>query len=275
MTINEADLKKIHDLINNLEDYRKKILSIDYIHNKKDFFDIMKKLRKYLASLDNENIYNIFFHSKYHKYYKDFFTDINLYYLRNIESVQSLSIITQWLHNFNSFSNLMDRDMIKQSFESKRNEMKYLNFDNKKTLIMVWSGPMPETLLYIYENTEIENIIWIDISHEAVFLSWEMLNWLNLDKITLHRWDWVKYDYSDADIIYMPLYTYPKDKILERIVETCKPWVQILLSNPKSFWNLLFKWIWSITPRLKIVTREDASNTYNAQEIIKLEKYDF
>jgi len=275
MTIKESDLKKLNELIADLEKYRKTIISIDYIHNKEDFFDIMKELRKYLASLRDESLYDMFFHSKYYKVYKDFFTDTNMYYLRTVESVQSLSIITKWSHNFNSFTNLMDRDIIIQSFESKRNEMKYLDFNKAKTLIMVWSWPMPETLLYIYENTNIDNIIWIDINHEAVFLSWEMLNWLNVDKITLHRWDWVKYDYSDADIIYMPLYTYPKDKILERIVETWKPWVQILLSNPKWFWNLLFKWLWTITPRLKINIREDTSNPYNSQEVLKLEKYDF
>jgi len=275
MTIKESDLKKLNELIANLEKYRKTIISIDYIHNKEDFFDIMKELRKYLASLRDESLYDMFFHSKYYKVYKDFFTDTNMYYLRTVESVQSLSIITKWAHNFNSFINLMDRDIIIQSFESKRKEMKYLDFNKAKTLIMVWSWPMPETLLYIYENTNIDNIIWIDINHEAVFLSWEMLNWLNVDKITLHRWDWVKYDYTDADIIYMPLYTYPKDKILERIVETWKPWVQILLSNPKWFWNLLFKWLWNITPRLKIDIREDISNSYNSQEVLKLEKYDF
>jgi len=275
MTIKESDLKKLNELIANLEKYRKTIISIDYIHNKEDFFDIMKELRKYLASLRDESLYGMFFHSKYYKLYKDFFTDTNMYYLRTVESVQSLSIITKWAHNFNSFINLMDRDIIIQSFESKRKEMKYLDFNKAKTLIMVWSWPMPETLLYIYENTNIDNIIWIDINHEAVFLSWEMLNWLNVDKITLHRWDWVKYDYTDADIIYMPLYTYPKDKILERIVETWKPWVQILLSNPKWFWNLLFKWLWNITPRLKIDIREDISNSYNSQEVLKLEKYDF
>ncbi len=198
-----------------------------------------------------------------------------MYYLRTVESVQSVSIMTKWIHNFNSFSELLDKDIIRESFERKDKEIESLDFSNAKTLVAVGSWPLPETLLYIYENTNIKNIIWVDNNHEAVFMSWEMINWLNLDKITFHQWDWVDYDYKNADIIYLPLFTYPKDKILDRIVETWKNSVQILLCNPKWLWNLLFKWVNNINSRLKITYRNDVFSLSTAQEVIKLWKYDF
>jgi len=275
MNIKKIDISNLNDLINELEKYRLELINIDYVHNKKNFFDIMKKLRKFLSSIKDENLYKTLFHSKYYKFYKNYFSNMNEYYLRSVEAIQSLSIMTKWIHNFDSFADLMDKEIIKQSFDSKKNEIKHLNFTDAKTLVMVWSWPLPETLLYLYENTKIKNIIWIDYNHEAIFMSWEMVSWLNLDKITFHQWNWMYYDYSKADIIYIPLFTSPKDKILKRIIETWKNSVQILVALPKWLWNLIYDWIWDIHPRLKITAKEDVSNLYNFQEIINLEKYNF
>lgn len=275
MDISKLEMLNLNDFIRKLEEFRKKMTEIDYIHDKKSFFDTMKELRRYLVSVECENLYETFLHSKYFWFYKEYFTNINMYYLRSIESVQSISIMTKWIHNFDSFADLMDKEIIKQSFETKWNELKNIDFSWAKTMIMVWSWAMPETLLYIYENTNIKNIIWVDYNHEAVFMAWEMISWLNLDKITFHQWNWTHYDYSEADIVYMPLFTFPKDEILERIVETWKDNVQILITIPKWLWNLLFEWLWSISHRLEITHREDVSTSYIAQEVIKLEKYHF
>ena len=275
MNIGKADIIDLNELIKKLEEYRKELINIDYVHDKKKFFKIMKNLRKFLLSVENKHLYETLLHSKYYKFYKDYFSNINIYYLRSIESVQSLSIMTKWFHNFDSFSDLMDKEIIQQSFKTKWNEIKYLDFSKAKTLVMVWSWPFPETLLYIYENTNIDNIIWVDYNHEAIFMAWEMISWLNLDKITFHQWNWTEYDYSKVDIVYMPLFTYPKEKILDRIVKTWKDSIQILIAIPKWLWNLLFEGLWDINNRLKVINREDASTPYIAQEVLILEKYNF
>lgn len=276
MYISKSDILKLNDLVKNLEEFRQKLTEIDYIHNKKVFFDIMKDLRKYLLTIENQNLYKIFLHSKYYKFYKEFFTNINMYYVRSLESLQSISIMTKGIHNFDSFANLIDKDLIKQSFETKGNEIKSLNITSKtKTMVAVWCGSMPETLLYFYENTNIKNIIWVDYNHEAIFMAWEMISWLNLDKITFHQWDGVDYDYKEADIVYIPIFTSPKNRILNRIIETWKDDVQIIVIVPKWLWNLLYEWVWSVNQRLKIAYREDAFTKHIAQEVIKFVKYDF
>lgn len=275
MITKKSNLINLKDLLEKLENYRMKLISIDYIHNKIDFFDAMRNLRKYLVSIEDESLFETFHHSKMYRFYEEFFTNINMYYLRSVESIQSISIMTKWIHNFHSFADLMDKEIIKQSFESKWRELKYLDFSDAKTLVMVWSGALPETLLYIYENYDIENIVWVDYNHEAIFMAWEMVSWLNLDKITFYQWNGTIYNYSDADIIYMPLFTFPKEEILDRIVETWKDNVQILITIPKWLWNLLFEGLWDINPRLKVIDREDVSTSYIAQEVLRLKKYDF
>jgi len=275
MNISQTEISDLNNLVNKLEDFRKEITNIDYIHKKSEFFEIMKEFRSYLLSIENKQLHETFFHSKYFKLYKDFFTDINQYYLRSIESLQSISIMTKWIHNFDNFASLIDKEIVKLSFDIKANELKHIDFSGAKTLVAVWCWAMPETLLYIYENTNIENIIWVDYNHEAIFMAWEMVSWLNIDKITFHRGDGMYYDYSNADIVYIPAFTYPKDKILDRIAETWKDNVQIIVAVPKWLWNIIFEDIWQINQRLKISNREDLSTSFLAQEIVKLEKYDF
>ncbi|NDK08528.1 methyltransferase domain-containing protein [Candidatus Gracilibacteria bacterium] len=276
MYISKSDILKLNDLVKNLEEFRQKLTEIDYIHNKKVFFDIMKDLRKYLLTIENQNLYKIFLHSKYYKFYKEFFTNINMYYVRSLESLQSISIMTKGIHNFDSFANLIDKDLIKQSFETKGNEIKSLNITSKtKTMVAVGCGSMPETLLYFYENTNIKNIIGVDYNHEAIFMAGEMISGLNLDKITFHQGDGVDYDYKEADIVYIPIFTSPKNRILNRIIETGKDDVQIIVIVPKGLGNLLYEGVGSVNQRLKIAYREDAFTKHIAQEVIKFVKYDF
>jgi len=275
MNIKDNNITDLNDFVKKLESYRTKLINIDYIHNKQEFFNIIKDLRQYLTSVDNDELYNTFLHSKYYNFYKDYFTQANLYYLRSIESVQALSIMTQGIHNFESFTDLIDKDVIKQSFNSKWKEIKSLDFSKAKNLVMIWSWPFPETLLYIAENTDIEHIIWIDYNHEAIFISWEMISWLNEDKITFVQCNWTEYNFSETDIVYMPLFTYPKEQILEKIVETWKDSIQILITVPKWLWNLLFEGISYIPNRLKIVSRETVKTVFTNYEVIKLEIYNF
>jgi len=52
MEFKEEEIEKVKIIITELEKFRKKITNIDYIHNKEEFFDIMKKFRRYLVKVD-------------------------------------------------------------------------------------------------------------------------------------------------------------------------------------------------------------------------------
>ncbi len=275
MKFTKDEIKKLEQFILKLQEFKEKIDKVDYIHNKEKFFDIMKEFRKYLLEHDDGNIYTIFYHSKYYDFYKNYFTRINEYYLRSLESIQSLSVITKWIHGVKTFSNLIDKELIRESFLRKEKELQPIDFSNAKKLVLVWSWPFPETLLYIYENTSVEKIVWIDYNHEAIFIAGEMIWWLNIDNITIEQFDGTEYDYSDADIVILPIFVSPKEKIIERIIKTWKDNVQILISNPKWLWKLLYEWLEEIHPQANIVYKEDFFSSFLAQEIIKLEKYNF
>jgi len=275
MDFNKEDIEKLDIIIKDFETFREKITNIDYIHNKVDFFDLMKKFRKYIAHLDS-SMYNIFYHSKFFKFYKDFFTDINEYYLRSIESIQSLSVMTQWIHNFNSFSEMIDRELLKESFNRKYQELEPGNFENIENFVIAWCWPFPETLLFVHENIKVKNILWLDYNHEAIYMAWEMINWLWIDNISFKQINAIEFNYSEADVVSIPIFVPKKTEIINQIIETWKEDVQIIVTCPKWFLNLIYKWLWeNLTPRAKITYRQDIKSDYINQEILKIEKYEF
>jgi len=275
MDYSKTEIEKLNKLVEKLEDFRQKLQKIDYIHNQNNFFDTMRKFRMFIALKEHNDLYDIFSHSKYFDEYKDFFSKVNMYYIRALESVQTISIMTKSNHNSNNLLELLDSQLIIECYERKGEEINSLDFANAKKLVCVWSGPMPETLLYIYENTDIEKIVWLDIDHEAIFMAWNMIRWLKFNNINLMQMDGRDYDYSDTDIVYIPLFVWDKDWVLKQIAETWKKEIQILINSPKWLWNLIYDGIKNTNPRLRITFRNDDFSIFKAQEIIKFEKYDF
>jgi hypothetical protein len=90
----QKEIAEVEKISAKLEEFRINIINIDYIHNREDFFKLMKDFRKYIASLD-DNLYRVFFHSQDYKFFKNFFTDIHEYYLRSLEAIQSLKVMTK------------------------------------------------------------------------------------------------------------------------------------------------------------------------------------
>lgn len=275
METSKSSIDKLNILVNKLEFFKNQIKSIDYIHDKKEFFDIMKDFRKYIAQIKDEELCDMFYHSKYYNDYKKFFRDKNYFYMRSVECIEALSIMTKWIHWNNSFVELIDRDYIKARYEQKVNEMKSLDFSNAKTMLFVWCWPMPETMLFAYENTNIKNIIWIDNSNEAVYIAWEMIRSLWLRNISLIHIDWRDYDYSNVDIVYIPWFVFPKNDILDRIVETWKQDIQILVYSPSYLQKMIFDDIDNINKRLKVIDKLNIQYEYSNRNMVKLWKYDF
>lgn len=275
MRITYKDIQNLNVIIDILSKYKSDLKKIDYTHDKKAFFELMREFRQYIASVQDKKMCDMLIHSKYFHDFQKFFSEINQYYIRSLEAVQSISIISRSNHLNNSFSDLIDSDLIKECYDKKWEEIKSLNLSKAKNLVLVWTWPMPDTMLYFYENTTIKNIIGLDYNHEAVYIASELVNWLHLNNIKLYHINWAEYDYKDADIVYIPLFVMNRNKIIDRIIETWKNNVQILINAWKGLWVLIYEEFMIVNPRLKIEYRSDTFTSYRAQEVIKLVKYDF
>lgn len=274
LNITQEDKVKLDEFIKNLDSYKERLELFDYIHHKEEFFWVMKSFRNFFAGIDDQRLCDIFFHSKHYQGYKNFFREKNDYYMRAIESVEAISIMTKWIHWTDKFMDFIDIDQIRDRYYRKADDIRSIDFSDAKVMIVVWSWPMPETMLYIYENTNIEKMIWIDNNYEAIYIAWEMVSSLWLENISLLYADWVTFDYSEADVIYIPAFVNPKKDVLDRIWETSKDTVQILVGNSLYMNRVLYDLVPSdIHPRLILEKKDIIVSPYYREEMIKLVKY--
>ncbi len=272
-SITIIEKKAVNDIINNFEIIKKKLTKLDYTHHREKFFLEMKKFRKYLASLD-ESLFTFFYHSKFYDKYKTYFRDQNNYYIRALESAEAFSIMTHHTNSNHHFIDLINRDFIKNRYKTKATEISLLNTSNANTLVMVWSWPMPETIIYFNENTNIKNIIWLDYNQEAIYIWNELINSLQINNIKLIHKNALDYNYAWTDIIHIAIFVSPKDEILAKIAETADENVQISIESPTWFYKMLYDDVYeNINKRLKIIKRQWFSNPYIKSEILLLKKH--
>lgn len=266
----EQELQK---LISELDVFKQKLSRIDYIHNKYDFLEIMRELRKFLSSIIDDEIVELFLHSRFFIENHEFFVWLNQYFIRAIEADESLWIMSK-NNNENSIVKVMDVDYIIEDYQRKWNDIKDLNIKEGQTLTMVWCWPMPETILYFYENTPIKKIIWVDYNYEAIYIAWEIIRMLWYTDILLKYADWTTFDYSESDIIYIPSFVDKKREVLNQIVKTWKKDVQILVRDVEWMTKLVYNALSpDINPELKITSKSQSEWIYHRTKMVKFEKY--
>ncbi|MCP4524040.1 MAG: hypothetical protein GY828_07530 [Candidatus Gracilibacteria bacterium] len=265
---------KYKDLLEKLFDFKKKLEIYDYIHHKREFFNIMKEFRHFISNMKNEETYNELYHSEHYAELKVFFTEKNNYFVRAMESIEALSIMTKGEHGC-KFLDLLDAEQIVDNYNRKGEDIQSIDFKEGQSLVMVGCGPFPETLMYFYENTPISHVVGIDNNYEAIYIAGEMIHSLGLTDIDLAYMDGQEFDYSYADIVYIPGFIPNKGELLNRIAESAKEDVQILVFSPKFLSTLIYDKVpLELHPRLKIAETYDVgSSAYTSREMIKIEKY--
>lgn len=256
--LNKNDKAGLEKLIQTLEIHKKQLESCDYIHNKEAFFQYMQEFWEYISQFKNEHLYELFEHTEYYSKNREIFASYENYYVRTLEALESISILTKNVHNNASFVDFFNKRIAKETYLQTSKEIEMADFSNCKTLVMVGAGPLPETILYIYENTNIENIIGLDNNQEAVFMAGEMIRSQNLPRIKFLHFDGTLYDYHDADIVYVANFVRPKKKIFQRIAETAKTNVQIVTRTPVMFGRMLYEdTLPSLHSRLSLIQEGD------------------
>ena len=63
-------------------------------------------------------------------------------------------------------------------------------------------------------------MVGLDYSREAIYMAGEMVSGLGIENITFRCVDAEYYDYSDADLVSIPLFVFKKSAIVNRVIET-------------------------------------------------------
>lgn len=278
MTISTELREKVDEVFEQLEQFKNELEQYPYGYKQREFFAIMENLHAFLAKIDNEEVCEMVIHSERYGKYESFFRHQNDYFMRAIETVEALDIISNNVGVQSSLQDLISMKYLRQLFLNKGQELQLLDFKNAKKMVLVGSGPLPHTSLYVYENTTIPQIIGLDYNEEAIYISSRFIENLGFnDRIHLECIDGCKYDYKDADIVYIAGFVRPKYKVLEQIANTStNPSLQILVDSTSGMKKLLFEDINpnTIHKRLKIDKIDSRRSELSRWEMIKIIKYD-
>ncbi|GAB4140546.1 MAG: hypothetical protein Fur0024_1910 [Patescibacteria group bacterium] len=238
--ISSENLIAFKKLVSDLENFKKVLENLDYIRQKPEFFETMNEVWKYFSEFENSEVYAIFRQSSKFSEFQNFFYKSHQYYVRAWETYEAVSILTNNspLLTKPNIKNLNLFGFSKSGYLSNANELSMVNMKNVKNIVLVGSGPMPHTLIFVNENTKADNILGIDNNPEAVYIASEILKALDLPKIQVLREDGIKFNYSNYDLIFVSDFVSPKSKIIDRIVETSKDSVQIIARTPTRLGNL-------------------------------------
>jgi uncharacterized UPF0146 family protein len=237
----------------------------------------MENLQVYLAEFEDEKIIKMVMHSERYPEYEKFFRHQNDYFMRAIETVESIDIITKNVGTKSSLTDIISTEYLKDRYKQKGHDLRLADFSNVKKVVMVGCGPFPDTILYIYENTNVPEIVGLDYNEEAIHISSQFIHGLGFNRIKLECIDGTLYDYNDTDLVYIAGFVRPKHKILKRIAETSKKKnITIIIDSILGMQELLFESINenNLHPRLRIEKRDYSRSAFYRQEIIKVVKYD-
>ena len=272
--ISPEQREKVRALQAELDHHRRALDGINYILDKEAFFERMNRFWKFISSYEDEETFAYFQHSDYYQKNKNLFASMELYYVRTLGTVEAFNIMRKSLGKDQTFLDLFDRQLAKETYLQTNKDITLIDWQGKKKIVMVGSGPLPETILYLYDHTNIEQIVGLDNNQEAIFIAGEMIRSIkNTSRIQLQHYNGLHYDYSDADIIYVANFITPKIKILDRIAVTAKNGVQVLVQTPVSFGKMLYESATDgLNPRLTL-TQEGAINTYFLSKTLVLQKF--
>lgn len=230
---------KLDEYFKHLTEFDNKLKHISSVGVQKEkFVLVMEELWNFLISIKNEKIVlEIIGDARFkkiqqslsktwHEYISLIETDIAEKYLSDDANVISSALSEEGYAGVDQELSLLDR--------------KLANLN----IAMVGCGPYPETLLEIYRNNEdINAAIGIEGRPEVTKLSNKVIaKMLPFAKnIEVRTSAAEAMDYKDLDIIFLANGLIKKDAILQRIHETAKNSVRILVRNPILMGKLLYE----------------------------------
>ncbi|RYE58601.1 MAG: class I SAM-dependent methyltransferase [Rhizobiaceae bacterium] len=129
-----------------------------------------------------------------------------------------------------------------------------VDFSNVQKAVMVGCGWRPVTTLYMHDETQVPEVVGLDIVEDAVDCARILGRKFGCDRLRVELADAMTYDYSDAQVIYVASMVTPKADVVARIADTAPPEAQIVLWEPVSLARLWMQTaMHPLDPRLEVI----------------------
>jgi hypothetical protein len=120
--------------------------------------------------------------------------------------------------------------------------LRLLDTSRCRSAVMVGCGPLPDTLVHLYEHTPAARLIGLDHDREAVTLASEFVAATGLnDRVSIEHGDALAHDYGAADLVVVSVFATPRRAVVGRIAATGRSGAAVLLREPFRTGALLFE----------------------------------
>jgi hypothetical protein len=131
-----------------------------------------------------------------------------------------------------------------------------IDFSICKRMVMVGCGPCPSTVLHVCDKIDVAEIVALDVLPDAVDTARKVFKHVGISHARAEVCPGERFDYADADVVFVANMVSPKPAVLSRIADTAPASVQIVVREPYSLGLL---WAESaeinLDPRLQIAGR--------------------
>lgn len=253
----EQLLKDLNSFVSDLE-------NINYNGQKEKFKNKMEEFWSYVKSYDDKETVELFLKSEHFKPLQAKFKRFEEYYERLIEVDDSMIINAEILNkDKESLLSFAKNNFVVDNYKMVQKELDMLEKKDIETLVMIGCGPLPETILFISDNTNISKIIGIDNSNEAIAMAGDIIRAMGLcDKVELFCIDGEEFDFSGADVVFVANATNNKDDLFKQISKTAKKGTEIIVRNPTSLSNVLYRSLDEVPLNIKLNKMELGNTLY-------------
>jgi len=250
---------KISELLKNLDCFR---ADLEMCGDAETFFPLMRTLVSYLANIRDPLTIELFRHGEYFKDYQSFFTSKQNSYYHAIESVEALSLKKKLKSASQTILDMFDQEFSRNAYARIQDAEHFIDFSQCRTFTVVGCGPLPATLFYIHEKTNVQTIIGIDNNRDAIDIARKLIAHQEFPRIRLKHINGKDFNYQGADVIYIANLVSAKKKILNQIIQTTRNNVRVILREPYGMGILLSEsGMEDLDPRFKLIG-EGRENEY-------------
>jgi trans-aconitate methyltransferase len=255
-------MTSLEALINDLDSFSRALGDINYSCEKERFKKQMERLWQYIRAYSDEQTVQQFLQSERFPLFRKEFKAHQDYYERLIEAEEAMVIHSGILKkSMESLLIFAKNTFVIDNYKMVRKEMDMSNMDDAKELVMVGCGPLPETILFLVDNTNISHITGIDASNEATMIAGGILEAMGHSaRVTLECAHGETYDFSHADVIHIADAVCNKNAVFQNIAKTAKKGTRILVRNPSHLARVLFSLLTEI-PEGMLLEKEEKGDT--------------
>ena len=188
-------------------------------------------------------------------------------YLLDSESIASNRLLEANIKDIDAFNFLTGFG--KDAYERVNDMFNHVNFDSCRRFVLVGCGSLPATIFNVHKRTKVKEIVGVDNRGEAIDTFQKIIDKFEFKNMQAVCCSGQSFDYQGTDIVYIANLVSPKHEVIDQVLETASPDIQVIVREPYSVGRL---WTESLTSnldeRLEVVALGEFVPAYYSRDII-------